>query len=47
MPVFEYICSKCLHEFEVFVDGKEPKKCPKCGAKISKLVSMVGRPIIH
>lgn len=32
MPTYEYVCSKCGHEFEQFQSIKdEPlKKCPKC-----------------
>ena len=35
MPIYEYKCSKCAHEFEVIHgisdDGKKIT-CPKCGA---------------
>ena len=32
MPTYEYVCSKCRHEFEQFQSMKdEPlRKCPKC-----------------
>jgi len=34
MPLYEFSCPKCEHEFEqiVFTSDKEPIKCPKCGA---------------
>src|SRR5450755_4833557 len=33
MPIFEYICKACHHEFEALVYGKEKAECPKCHAK--------------
>ena len=33
MPIFEYICKKCNHQFEALVYGKEKAECPKCHAK--------------
>jgi putative FmdB family regulatory protein len=35
MPIYEYKCSKCAHEFEVIhgvSDRGEKVTCPKCGA---------------
>jgi putative FmdB family regulatory protein len=32
MPIFEYVCQKCHHEFEALVYGKEKAECPKCHA---------------
>jgi len=32
MPIFEYICQKCHHQFEALVYGKEKAECPKCHA---------------
>ena len=32
MPLFEYICKECRHEFEALVYGKEKAECPKCHA---------------
>ncbi|MBW2035962.1 MAG: zinc ribbon domain-containing protein [Deltaproteobacteria bacterium] len=43
MPLYEFRCSKCGHEFEeiVFLTDKEPIKCPKCGASNpERLLSM-------
>jgi putative FmdB family regulatory protein len=31
MPIFEYICKECHHQFEALVYGKEKPECPKCG----------------
>jgi putative FmdB family regulatory protein len=32
MPIYEYICKECRHEFEALVYGKEKAECPKCHA---------------
>jgi putative FmdB family regulatory protein len=32
MPIYEYICQKCQHQFEALVYGKEKAECPKCHA---------------
>ena len=41
MPIFEYNCGKCGHEFEeLVVNSKEKVKCPKCkSGKVKKLMS--------
>ena len=33
MPTYDYACTKCGHELEIFHSMSEPakKKCPKCG----------------
>ena len=31
MPIFEFICIKCGHQFEVLVQGAQQPKCPACG----------------
>ncbi len=33
MPIFEYICQECQHEFEALVFGKDKAACPKCQSK--------------
>jgi putative FmdB family regulatory protein len=33
MPLFEYICQECKHEFEALVYGRDKAKCPKCESK--------------
>lgn len=31
MPIYEYVCSKCNHQFEALVRNSEAKPtCPKC-----------------
>ena len=40
MPTYDYVCSKCKHEFEAFqkMTDKTLSKCPKCGAKLRRLI---------
>jgi len=33
MPIFEYICQECQHEFEALVFGKGKASCPKCRSR--------------
>jgi putative FmdB family regulatory protein len=33
MPIFEYVCQKCKHQFEALVYGVQKAECPKCHAK--------------
>jgi putative FmdB family regulatory protein len=30
MPIFEYLCKACNHEFEALVFGDQKASCPKC-----------------
>ncbi len=41
MPIYEYKCSKCQSVFEIIqkVDAPALKKCLKCGAPVSKIIS--------
>lgn len=40
MPMYEYRCSQCGHEFEELVFGDETPVCPACHAKeTEKLLS--------
>lgn len=41
MPVYEYECTKCGHQMEVFQKMSEAplKKCELCSGKIKKLIS--------
>jgi putative FmdB family regulatory protein len=41
MPIFEYICKECQHEFEALVFGRDKAKCPKCQSqKLSPQLSV-------
>lgn len=42
MPIYEYVCQKCGHDFEALQKVSEAplRKCPECGAlRLKKLVS--------
>ncbi|MBI3271695.1 MAG: zinc ribbon domain-containing protein [Planctomycetes bacterium] len=44
MPVYEYTCTKCEHEFELLVFGTKPRvRCPECrGSRVKKRFSVFG-----
>lgn len=44
MPVYEYRCKKCGHEFERVQKMSEPpvRRCERCGGSVSKLISASG-----
>ena len=43
MPLFEYECLKCGHQFEALVIGARKPVCPKCKSdELEKKVSRVG-----
>lgn len=43
MPLFEYECRECGHQFEALVIGARKTVCPKCKSEdLEKRVSRVG-----
>jgi putative FmdB family regulatory protein len=41
MPIFEYICKECDHQFEALVYGNQKAACPNChGAKLTPRLSV-------
>src|SRR4030095_7097086 len=42
MPIYEYTCLKCDKDFEQIQKFSDPpvKKCPSCGGKVEKKVSL-------
>ncbi len=43
MPLFEYECRKCGHQFEALVVGSRRPVCPKCKSEdLEKKVSAFG-----
>lgn len=41
MPIFEYACRACSHEFETLVRGAETPGCERCGsAELEKKLSV-------
>ena len=42
MPIYEYQCKNCNHEFEQLVfDRAAPVHCPECGSKRAKKLPSV------
>ena len=41
MPTYDYKCTQCGHDFEIFQSMSEShiKKCPECGGNVRRLVS--------
>jgi putative FmdB family regulatory protein len=43
MPIYEYVCQKCGHAFELFVRGNEAPRCPACESeKLERKFSVFG-----
>ena len=41
MPLFEYACRACDHEFEALVRGTETPECPSChGTELQRRLSV-------
>ena len=40
MPTYDYKCTQCGHDFEMFQSMSEShiKKCPECGGNVRRLV---------
>jgi putative FmdB family regulatory protein len=46
MPMYEYTCVKCEHEFEALVFAGDEPECPAChGKKLERRLSVPARPI--
>lgn len=41
MPLFEYACQECAHEFETLVRSSETPQCPACrGTSLQRRLSV-------
>lgn len=41
MPIYEYVCQSCGHQFEHLTHGQEKPACPSCGkARLEKKFSV-------
>ena len=46
MPIYEYVCRSCRHEFETLVYGSERPECPRCAsAELEKQLSAFAAPV--
>jgi putative FmdB family regulatory protein len=44
MPIFEYACRQCHHEFEALVRSSTVPECPHChSTQLDKQLSVVGK----
>jgi putative FmdB family regulatory protein len=45
MPLYEYACTKCDHEFEMLVFDGDKVECPQCASEIvARRLSVPARP---
>ena len=45
MPIYEYVCRDCGHEFEWLMRGDEKPECPSCGR--TRLTKQLSVPAAH
>lgn len=45
MPIYEYSCEGCAHDFELLIRGDERPECPTCGGR--KLTKRFSVPAAH
>jgi putative FmdB family regulatory protein len=45
MPIYEYTCRDCGHEFEILVRNGEKPSCPSCGRE--QLTKNLSVPAAH
>jgi len=42
VPLYEYVCTACTHQFEELVFGDAAAACPRCGGtRVERLMSVV------
>ena len=47
MPIYDYRCGGCRHEFEKLVRSEEAVVCPQCqGTTLERLISLTARPVV-
>jgi putative FmdB family regulatory protein len=45
MPLYEYACTKCDHDFEMLVFNGDEVQCPKCAAsEVQRKLSLPAQP---
>lgn len=45
MPIYEYACSGCGHEFEALIRSSTVPECPQCHSHdLNKLLSVFAKP---
>jgi putative FmdB family regulatory protein len=46
MPIYEYKCQACSHQFELLVRTGTTLACPSCGAEAEQLERLISLPAI-
>ena len=45
MPIYEYTCKKCKHDFEQLIMGSQKAVCPECGSRaLERRFSVIAAP---
>ncbi|RMG41763.1 MAG: zinc ribbon domain-containing protein [Planctomycetota bacterium] len=47
MPIYEYRCRHCGHQFEELVRPGQQVVCPACGADQNRLEKLISVPAAH
>ncbi len=50
MPIYEYQCKSCRHNFELLqgLRDPQPRKCPECGElKVQRVPFGSSPPVLH
>lgn len=45
MPIFDYTCQSCDHDFELLLRTGETPTCPQCGTR--RLTKHLSAPAVH
>ena len=48
MPLYDYRCGGCGHEFEALVPSgarADQERCPDCGSETRRLLSLIAAPV--
>lgn len=46
MPIYEYVCSACTHQFEKLVRRNVTPACPACGAQPDRVERRLSLPSV-
>ena len=47
MPIYEYACRQCGHEFEALIRSNTTAECPDCrSTDLRKLLSVIAAPVV-
>lgn len=45
MPIYEYACEACGHEFELLIRGETTPRCPDCAEE--RVIRKLSLPRVH